>query len=89
MRLCALAGEVVDPDELSLQVRGGIPLNLGDADDLSIKARVEHLEKELITRALKKTGGNNTRAAKMLGLSRYGLLKKLKRYGFVKEQTKK
>jgi len=85
MRLSALAGEVIAHEDLSLQVRGGVPLNLGDGDDLSIKPRVEHMEKDLIARALKRTGGNNTHAAKHLGLSRYGLLKKLKRYGFVKE----
>ena len=86
MRLSALAGEVISPDDLSLQVRGGVPLQLGDGDDLSIKPRVEHMEKDLIARALKRTNGNNTQAAKLLGLSRYGLLKKLKRYSFVKDE---
>ncbi|SMC23303.1 Nif-specific regulatory protein [Desulfacinum hydrothermale DSM 13146] len=46
-----------------------------------LKAQVETLEKTLIAQALKFCGGNQTKAAKMLGLSRYGLAKKIKRYG--------
>jgi DNA-binding NtrC family response regulator len=38
----------------------------------------EH-EKKLIQRALEATGGNKTQAAKMLGISREGLRKKIKR----------
>jgi len=41
---------------------------------------VEALEKQLIDRALKDAGGNKQKAARLLGLSRQGLLKKLKRY---------
>ena len=47
---------------------------------LDLKLRVENLERELIGAALEKSGGNQTKAAKILGLSRYGLQKKLKRY---------
>ena len=50
-----------------------------DPDDLRIKPRVERLERDLIARALEKTGNNQTQAAQLLGLSRYGLQKKLKR----------
>jgi hypothetical protein len=37
----------------------------------------------VIHAALKKTGGNQTKAAKMLGLSRFGLRKKMERCGFL------
>jgi two-component system response regulator AtoC len=39
------------------------------------------LEKELIERALNKTGGNRTKAAKMLEVSRPMLISKIKVYG--------
>jgi DNA-binding NtrC family response regulator len=52
-----------------------------DDDDLAIRPRVERLERQLIEAAMERTGGNQTAAAKLLGLSRYGLQKKLARMG--------
>ncbi len=47
----------------------------------SIKAASRILEKELIERALRKTGGNRTKAAKMLEISRPILISRIKEYG--------
>ena len=47
----------------------------------SLFTAVEALERQMIHDALKETGGNKQRAAQNLGLSRQGLLKKLKRLG--------
>ncbi|MCK5799935.1 MAG: sigma 54-interacting transcriptional regulator, partial [Deltaproteobacteria bacterium] len=80
MRLVALAGDLIHVDDLSPQISGGAPLVLRDDEDLSLRPRVEHLERELIRRALDRTEGNKSRAAELLGLSRYGLLKKIKRF---------
>lgn len=80
MRLCALAGETIRIADLSPHIGGGTALTLQDAGDLALKPRIEHLEKDLIERALNKTKNNHSRAAKLLGVSRYGLLKKLRRY---------
>ena len=41
---------------------------------------IKDLERQAIERALDSVGGNKTHAAKVLGLSRRGLLKKLERY---------
>ncbi len=49
------------------------------ATGLNLKARVDALEAELLETALERTGGNQTRAAELLGLSRYGLSKMMKR----------
>jgi two-component system response regulator AtoC len=49
--------------------------------DLSVKRRTEALERRLITRALAQTGGNRTRAAKLLDLSHRALLYKIREYG--------
>ena len=48
----------------------------------TLKEMVETLEKSVLTRLLEKHGGNRTRIAKELGMSRYGLMKKMQRYGF-------
>lgn len=50
-------------------------------DNLSIKQRTASLEIDLIQRALQKTGGNRTHAAKILEISHRALLYKLKEYG--------
>jgi len=48
----------------------------------TLKEMVVALEKSVLTQALEKHGGNRTRVAGELGLSRYGLMKKMQRYGF-------
>jgi DNA-binding NtrC family response regulator len=42
---------------------------------------VQRLEKTMIAEALRRFAGNRTRASEELGITRQGLLKKLKRYG--------
>ena len=53
-----------------------------DLDNLLLKPRVERLERSLLREALGRSGNNQTKAAELLGLSRFGLQKKLKRYRF-------
>jgi Nif-specific regulatory protein len=48
----------------------------------SLKAAVADLEKGMIEEALRATQGNQQRAARQLGLSRQGLINKMKRYAF-------
>ena len=47
--------------------------------DLDLRAHVDELERKLIRRALDSARGNQTRAAELLGVSRFGLQKMLKR----------
>ncbi|NVK75992.1 MAG: sigma 54-interacting transcriptional regulator, partial [Oceanospirillaceae bacterium] len=49
--------------------------------DASLDEQVRDLEIRLITQALEKNQGNRTQAAKQLGISRQGLIKKIERYG--------
>ena len=56
-------------------------VGVGPVDELDLKRRVAALERRLIRRAMETTGGNQTRAASLLGLSRYGLQKMIKRLG--------
>lgn len=50
-------------------------------DDLSVKRAQRQLERELILRALERTGGNRTHAARLLDLSHRALLYKIKDFG--------
>ena len=49
-------------------------------ENTDMKDAVEKLEVQMIINALEETGGNQTQAAKKLGLSRQGLIKKMQRY---------
>jgi DNA-binding NtrC family response regulator len=76
-------GDLLDEDcvDFGTAVRPAGPQALpgAAAAGLHLKANVDVLERGLIERALAEAGGNRTRAAALLGLSRYGLLKKLQR----------
>jgi two-component system response regulator AtoC len=77
-------GTLLDMDCLPERVIGATGTGLGFAltgDSLSIKQAEITLEKELIRRALEKTGGNRTHAARLLDISHRSLLYKLKEYG--------
>ena len=47
----------------------------------SLAKVIEAFEKEIIGRILQSAGGNRSETARRLGLSRPGLLKKMKRFG--------
>ena len=70
--VCDLPGELKEPtDEERL---------FFDGTELSIKRSNRILEKELIRKALQKTSGNRTKAAKLLEISHRALLYKIKEY---------
>jgi two-component system NtrC family response regulator len=64
------------PPDIIAEERGIFP---GDLPDEGLD--LEALEKELIRKALKKAGGNQTRAARYLGLTRPTLIYRLEKYG--------
>ncbi len=83
LRAVAFSGARITVADLSPRIadaegEGGI--SGADADSLQIRPRVERLERSLIREALHQHSGNQTRAAESLGLSRFGLQKKLQRY---------
>jgi len=79
-RALVLADGAIDVTELSADVvRGGPSAARGSS--FHLRSRVDALESSLVQEALAKTRGNQTRAAQMLGLSRFGLQKMMKRLG--------
>ncbi|MBN1442515.1 MAG: sigma-54-dependent Fis family transcriptional regulator [Planctomycetes bacterium] len=90
MRAGVLAsGDVILPEHLPDALREHIPpraagapsVSAGDDRDADGVRTVEEAEREAIREALERTGGNRTRAAKLLGISRRTLLYRLKKYG--------
>jgi two-component system response regulator HydG len=77
--------DVILPEHLPPAVRLHAPASTATGNlpalDLATVQTLEDTEKQEIRKALRETGGNRTRAAKLLGITRRGLLYKLKRYG--------
>lgn len=77
-RALVLADDVIDRDHLTPDIDGGANGALAEAG-LNVRMRVDLLETALVKDALERTKGNQTQAAKLLGLSRFGLQKMMKR----------
>ncbi|HID98373.1 MAG TPA: sigma-54-dependent Fis family transcriptional regulator [Thermodesulfobacteriaceae bacterium] len=75
------------PKQIRMSTGVGMPPSIPGLDGtiLSIKQSSKILEKELIKKALAKTGGNKTQAAQLLEISLPALLYKMKGYGIVPE----
>jgi len=65
------ASPITDNDEPAPDARNGP----------SLKEQVEAFERGLVARALDATGGNQSEAARRLGVSRVTLIDKMKKYG--------
>ncbi|MEZ4368107.1 MAG: sigma 54-interacting transcriptional regulator [Kofleriaceae bacterium] len=79
-RAIALGGDVIDLEDLPdavLARRGRTPT--AAPDDLRLRPAIDELERSYLAAAMARAGGNQTVAARLLGLSRFGLQKKLRR----------
>lgn len=76
--LCS--GALIDRESISLLVE--TPERQAEGGDgLSLKDAVREVERTLVTRALERTTGNKTQAAKLLGISYPNMLAKVKEFG--------
>jgi transcriptional regulator with PAS, ATPase and Fis domain len=89
-RLVALSEYRITPDIVSSHIQGATQpaaakmpalLKVEKLDKDTLRKAVANVEREIIAKTLEKTGGNRTKAAKMLGLSTAGLIKKMDRCG--------
>jgi transcriptional regulator with PAS, ATPase and Fis domain len=78
-RALVLSDGTIGVEHLSPEIVGAPPAVRGDG--LDMRSRIDALELSLVHEALERTNGNQTRAAKLLGLSRFGLQKMIKRLG--------
>jgi transcriptional regulator with GAF, ATPase, and Fis domain len=75
-----LSDGVIEPQHLGLE---GSPRETSSSGGLVLRERVDALEGELIREALRQTRGNQSKAAELLGVSRFGLQKMVKRLQIV------
>ena len=95
MALTAQDAEIT-ADDLSLEIQGdrareepviGAAGVVAAADDGTLRGTVERAERAAIEKALEDSSGNQTRAAKRLGISRVWLRKKMERYGLLGKEA--
>jgi DNA-binding NtrC family response regulator len=83
MRLAACArGQVIEEDDLWEGIPAPAPASLPSPGPRakSLKTAISELEQTMIREALQETRNNQQQAARVLGLSRQGLINKMKRY---------
>ncbi len=77
--LILFSGRVIDEGNLPREIRHQHSRRWTfSLPDTGIK--LEEVEKELLQQALEKTGGNQSKAARILGLTRYAFIYRLKKY---------
>jgi transcriptional regulator with PAS, ATPase and Fis domain len=75
-------GERIEVEHLSAKITQHPQAAAGQADTRgTLKEKVENLEKSLLKEMIEVHKGNKTKMAQALGMSRYGLMKKMQRYG--------
>jgi transcriptional regulator with PAS, ATPase and Fis domain len=82
-RLVVLAGDAatIDVELLSPRIRQWLPSDEpAPADPSSLPAAVEALERKMIGAAMRRHGGNKTRAAEELKVSRRNLIRLVQKY---------
>lgn len=76
--LCNFQRGSLGVENLPLNIRGG--QRTAPVAPAATPLNLEQTERDLILQALEQTRGNRTRAAKLLGISRYTLLYRMKKY---------
>ena len=79
--IASVRGQTITEDHIAIQAESQVDQlqSSATAPEKSLFEAVEALERQMIERSLKDAGGNKQKAAQLLGLSRQGLIKKLKR----------
>lgn len=82
-RALTLAGEdnEIKVGYLSEKITGpGEHVMAANIDGMTLQKVTEQMERQMVSKALRETGGNRSQAARNLGLTRQGLLNKIARY---------
>jgi transcriptional regulator with PAS, ATPase and Fis domain len=81
LRAVALAGDVIELRDLSPQTLEQADEAAAGGQQLTLKERMDRVERRILEEMLERHDHNKTRCAKALGLSRFGFLKKLDKHG--------
>jgi two-component system, NtrC family, response regulator AtoC len=84
---CVLAEGFIEPEHLPASVRAGIATPVSSAapavpgSSVNLRADLHAVERENVAAALEACGGNQTKAAQRLGISRRALIHKMDKFG--------
>jgi Nif-specific regulatory protein len=78
---------IYEEDLPEVMLKSGEKIGSRSMSTRTLKERIEDLEKGAIQEALQSCIQNKRQAAKLLGLSRQGLLDKMKRYGIKPDES--
>ncbi len=81
LRAAVLSEDVIRVEHLTVPGESAARVPTGGHTGLDLRNAIEDVERTMVLQALASHGGNQTHAAKTLGLSRFGLQKKLRRLG--------
>ena len=75
--------DCIEPQHLGITIRRKLPIetNLSEENNLNYHAVMELYSRQVIEEALRRTGGNQTKAAELLGLQRTYLTRLIKQRG--------
>lgn len=79
-------GDILFMDDLPIEILGQAPKQDGEIEGIRIPPKgisLEKVEKALVRQALKMTNGNQTRAAKLLDISRDALRYRMQKFGLL------
>jgi len=82
--------DLLTPDLLSARIvedAFAVSLDVNVLCESPLAQAVSHLEENLLKRMLSETNWNKSKSARRLGLSRQGLIKKIKRYGIERDTS--
>jgi DNA-binding NtrC family response regulator len=76
-------GDCIEPEHLGITIRRKLPveMDLAEEHDLNYHAVMELYSRKVIEEAMRRTGGNQTKAAELLGLQRTYLTRLIKQRG--------
>jgi DNA-binding NtrC family response regulator len=72
----AVLGQVVAPQVLTQHTEGSLTVTFEPGRDT-----LENLERRLLEEALRMAGGKKVKAAEILGISRFALLRRVEKFG--------
>ncbi len=80
--MAALGGDVLGREDVPVHVQDQVELLVGEESGFhDLNELVEAIESREIQKAMRKSRGNKTRAAELLGISRFALQRKMDKYG--------
>jgi serine/threonine-protein kinase PknK len=79
--MVSLGGDIIDKNDLPAHIHENVEMMVGQESSFhDLNELVESIESREITKALRRAQGNKTKAAELLGITRFALQRKLEKY---------